>query len=85
MAIYEMGPGAASIEWYMINWLLEKVGWHPQPLKMPNQHDKVYGGGVLTNGGSIANLTALLAARSKIAPQAWQEGNPRDLVLLGTG
>jgi L-2,4-diaminobutyrate decarboxylase len=82
MAIYEMGPAAASIEWYMINWLLEKVGWHPQPLRMPDSPDQVFGGGVLTHGGSLANLTALLAARSKMAPQAWQEGNPRDLVLL---
>jgi L-2,4-diaminobutyrate decarboxylase len=82
MAIYEMGPGAASIEWYIINWLLEKVGWHPQPLTMPEGPDQVFGGGVLTHGGSLANLTALLAARSKMAPQAWQEGNPRDLVLL---
>jgi L-2,4-diaminobutyrate decarboxylase len=82
MAIYEMGPGAASIEWYMINWLLEKVGWHPQPLRMPDNPDRVFGGGVLTHGGSLANLTALLAARSKMAPPAWQEGNPRDLVLL---
>ncbi|MBW2412408.1 MAG: diaminobutyrate decarboxylase, partial [Deltaproteobacteria bacterium] len=82
MAIYEMGPGAASIEWYLINWLLEKVGWQPQPLKMPDDHDQLFGGGVLTHGGSLANLTALLAARSKIAPAAWQEGNPRDLVLL---
>lgn len=24
MAIYEMGPGAASIEYFMINWLLER-------------------------------------------------------------
>jgi L-2,4-diaminobutyrate decarboxylase len=82
MAIYEMGPGAASIEWYIINWLLEKVGWHPQPLRMPENPDRVFGGGVLTHGGSLANLTALLAARSKMAPQAFQEGNPRDLVLL---
>jgi L-2,4-diaminobutyrate decarboxylase len=82
MAIYEMGPGAASIEWYMINWLLEKVGWHPQPLRMPDSPDQVFGGGVLTHGGSLANLTALVAARSKMAPQAWQAGNPRDLVLL---
>jgi L-2,4-diaminobutyrate decarboxylase len=82
MAIYEMGPAAASIEWYMINWLLEKVGWHPQPLRMPDSPDQVFGGGVLTHGGSLANLTALVAARSKMAPQAWQEGNPRDLVLL---
>jgi len=82
MAIYEMGPGAASIEWFIINWLLEKVGWQPQPLRIPDNPDQVFGGGVLTHGGSLANLTALLAARSKMAPQAWQEGNPRDLVLL---
>jgi L-2,4-diaminobutyrate decarboxylase len=82
MAIYEMGPGAASIEWFIINWLLEKVGWQPQPLRIPDNSDKIFGGGVLTHGGSLANLTALLAARSKMAPQAWQEGNPRDLVLL---
>jgi L-2,4-diaminobutyrate decarboxylase len=82
MAIYEMGPGAASIEWFMINWLLEKVGWLPQPLRMPDSPDPVFGGGVLTHGGSLANLTALLAARSRVAPQAWQDGNPGDLVLL---
>jgi L-2,4-diaminobutyrate decarboxylase len=75
MAIYEMG-------WYLINWLLEKVGWQPQPLKMPDSPDQVFGGGVLTHGGSLANLTVLLAARSKMAPQAFQEGNARDLVLL---
>jgi L-2,4-diaminobutyrate decarboxylase len=40
------------------------------------------GGGVLTHGGSLANLTALAAARSRIAPEAWEEGNPGDLVLL---
>ena len=82
MAIYEMGPGAASIEWFIINWLLEKVGWHPQPLRLPDISGQAFGGGVLTHGGSLANLTALVAARSKMAPQAWQEGNPRDLALL---
>ncbi len=82
MAIYEMGPGAASIEWTIINWLLEKVGWLPQPLRVPNNTDQIFGGGVLTHGGSLANLTALLAARSKLAPDAWQEGNPGDMVLM---
>lgn len=82
MAIYEMGPGAASIEWAIINWLLEKVGWLPQPLKAPSNTGPIFGGGVLTHGGSLANLTALLAARSHTVPQAWQEGNPGNLVLL---
>lgn len=82
MAIYEMGPGAASIEWTLINWLLTKVGWQPQPLRAANHTDQIFGGGVLTHGGSLANLTALLAARGRVAPDAWQEGSPGDLVIL---
>ncbi len=83
MAIYEMGPGAASIEYFVINWLLEKVGWEPAPLDRTYDHgDHVWGGGVLTHGGSLANLTALVAARSRIVPQVWLEGNPPDLALL---
>jgi L-2,4-diaminobutyrate decarboxylase len=31
MAIYEMGPAAAAIEYFLINWLLDKVGWAPAP------------------------------------------------------
>ncbi|MDX1708304.1 MAG: pyridoxal-dependent decarboxylase [Desulfobacterales bacterium] len=82
MAIYEMGPGAATIEWTLINWLLTKVGWQPQPLRASQNADRIFGGGVLTHGGSLANLTALLAARSRVAPDAWQEGNPGNLVIL---
>lgn len=82
MAIYEMGPGAASIEYFLINWLLEKVGWQPAPLKVGAGADQNFGGGVLTHGGSLANLTVLVAARSRIAPEVWQAGNPGDLALL---
>lgn len=82
MAIYEMGPGAASIEYQMVNWLLEKVGWQPPPLKTQKNSDQTFGGGVLTHGGSLANLTALIAARKQIVPNVWQEGNPNDLALL---
>jgi len=32
----------------------------------------------------MANLTALLSARAAIAPNAWREGNPDDLVVLGS-
>jgi len=82
MAIYEMGPGAASIEYYIVNWLLEKVGWQPAPLRIQDYGDRDFGGGVLTHGGSLANLTALIAARTQVAPEVWQEGSPRDLALL---
>ncbi len=35
MAIYEMGPGASSIEFFLINWMLSKVGWPPAPTDPP--------------------------------------------------
>jgi L-2,4-diaminobutyrate decarboxylase len=85
MAIYEMGPGAASIEYFLINWLLAKVGWTPAPLP-PYRHTDAapekFGGGVFTDGGSLANLTALIAARNMVAPEVWENGVPSDLALL---
>lgn len=83
MAVYEMGAGASSIEYFIINWLLEKVGWEPSPLPPP-MHDTTqqYGGGVLTHGGSLANLTALIAARNRCVPGVWKNGNPANLALL---
>lgn len=53
MAIYEMGPGAAAIEYFVINWMLAKVGWTPAPLEPGRQDDETFGGGVLTHGGSF--------------------------------
>jgi L-2,4-diaminobutyrate decarboxylase len=41
-----------------------------------------HGSGVLVHGGSIANLTALLAARAHACPEAWQRGVGHDLVVL---
>ena len=83
MAIYEMGPPAAAIELFMVNWLLRQVGWTEQPLS-PGAAAGEYAGGVLTHGGSLANLTALIAARSRIAPEVWRDGNPGDLGLLAS-
>jgi L-2,4-diaminobutyrate decarboxylase len=82
MAIYEMGPGAAAIEFFVINWMLGKVGWAPAPYPRAEAIAGPAAGGVLTHGGSLANLTALLAARGRAAPDAWEKGVPQDLALL---
>ena len=70
MAKYEMGAAGATIEREVVRWMLRRVGFAGDA------------GGVLTHGGSIANLTALLAARARIAPDAWRAGVPGDLALL---
>lgn len=83
MAIYEMGPGATAIEYFMINWFLSKIGWEPAPTDMSAYNSQsAFGGGVLMHGGSLANLCALLVARQQAAPDAWENGNPPALVLL---
>jgi L-2,4-diaminobutyrate decarboxylase len=82
MAIYEMGPAAAAIEFFMINWMLHHVGFRPAPLDPADSQQKSWGGGVLVNGGSLANLTALIAARTRLASDAWENGNPPDLALM---
>jgi L-2,4-diaminobutyrate decarboxylase len=70
MSIYEMGPAAGAMEAAVIEWMVERVGWEGGA------------GGVLTHGGSLANLTALLAARAAAAPEAWTDGVPGDLAVL---
>jgi len=71
MAMWEMGPAAAAIEVAVLDWMLGQVGWDPATAA-----------GVLTHGGSLANLTALLGARARIAPDAWTRGTPSDLCVL---
>lgn len=82
MAIYEMGPAAATVEFAIVNWMLAKTGWRPSPAPDVTDAGEGHGGGTLTHGGSLANLTALLAARARIAPTAWETGTPHDLVIV---
>ncbi len=64
MAIYEMGPAGTAMEKFVLKWLIDEIG-------MPSSAD-----GVITSGGSLGNLTALLAARQSRADyDIWQHGN----------
>lgn len=82
MAIYEMGPSAATVEFSVVNWMLGNIGWAPMPLPGTGTGNESHGGGVLTHGGSLANLTALIAARGRAAPDAWENGGPGNLVIV---
>ncbi len=63
MAVAEMGPASVPIEFAVIRWLCARLG-------MPDG-----AGGVLTSGGSLGNLTALLAMRQAHAGfDVWKQG-----------
>lgn len=80
MAVYEMGPTASVCERVVINWMLSKVGWFDGNWDDFGKTDG--GGGVLTHGGSMANLTAVLAARAKAFPKSWEEGVPANAAVM---
>jgi L-2,4-diaminobutyrate decarboxylase len=71
MAVYEMGPAATAVEKGIIRWMLGKLAWGE-------------GDGVLTHGGSLGNLSALLAARARIVPGSWSDGMPPGYVILAS-
>ena len=71
MAIYEMGPWATAVECAVVQALTDKIGWQPETA-----------GGLLTSGGSLANLTALLTARNVCLTNSWETGAPLNAVLV---
>jgi L-2,4-diaminobutyrate decarboxylase len=62
-AIYEMGPVSTAMERVVIDWLAAAMGFGAEA------------SGILTSGGSLGNLTALLAARQHHSGyDHWTEG-----------
>jgi L-2,4-diaminobutyrate decarboxylase len=62
LAVWEMSPTGTMVEAQVVRWLLELLGW------------PAGGDGTLVSGGSVANLTGLLAAREARFPGCWRAG-----------
>jgi len=63
MAVYDMGPASTPIELAVVDWMCARLG-------LPAGAT-----GVLTSGGSLGNLTALLAMRqARAGYDAWRDG-----------
>ncbi len=70
MAIYEMGAVPSAMERYAVKHMCQKIGYQD-------------GDGVLTSGGTLGNLTALLCARQvMIDRDVWNEGSPNQLAIM---
>lgn len=70
MAVYEMGPVATALERVVIQQVAQMIGYGSAA------------GGLMTSGGTLSNLTALLAARQYQVEGAWQGGTTEPLALL---
>lgn len=71
MAVYEMGLVSNPLERILSDLLASKIGFDETP------------SGLLTSGGTLANLTALLAARATKAPtDVWEEGHNGRLAVM---
>ncbi|MFW6205845.1 MAG: pyridoxal phosphate-dependent decarboxylase family protein, partial [Gemmatimonadota bacterium] len=64
-AVWEMSPTGTMVEQQVLEWMRELLGF-------PAGAD-----GTLVSGGSVANLTGLLAAREAVFPGAWADGVAR--------
>ncbi len=71
--VFEMGPASNAMERSVLGFLCEKLG-------MPTGS-----GGLLTSGGSLGNLTALLAMRqARAGHDAWMDGTSPNLCVLAS-
>ena len=70
---FEMGGSGTAMERHIVQWLGNKIGFK-------QEYD-----GILTSGGSLANLTALLGARQAIeGSDVWEDGigNNKFVILV---
>lgn len=71
MAVYEMGMTANALERIVTGWLAGKLNMRPDA------------GGLLTSGGTLATLTALLTARALAAgTDVWAAGTTNRLAIM---
>ena len=70
-AVYEMGMTANALERIVTQWLAGRLAMGPDA------------GGLLTSGGTLANLTALLTARAvTLSSDVWAEGTTNRLAIM---
>ena len=62
MGVFAAAPALAQLETNVVRWLCRIVGYGPSA------------GGVLTSGGSLANFSALVAARRALLPENFLRG-----------
>ena len=71
MAVYEMGPVSSALERVVMQEVARMLGYGSPA------------GGIMTSGGTLSNLTALLAARQRqVEGDSWQAGTTQPLALL---
>lgn len=69
-AVYEMGMSSNALEMVVIDWFKPYFGYEENS------------GGIMTSGGTLANLTALLTARAIKCPDVWRSGYTQKIAFM---